>query len=123
MTNKQMLLTGAILGLLSVVLGAFGAHALEPRLTANGRVDTYELAVRYQFFHALAFLFAGLWTGQSTWAGAHAWLAGVILFCGSLYALAITNSKAPYIVFATPIGGVMFIIGWISLIVAIVKRA
>src|SRR5690349_12642703 len=122
MTNKQMLLTGAVLGLLSVALGAFGAHALEARLTANGRVDTYELAVRYQFFHALAFLFAGLWVGQSNWSGGYFWLAGVILFCGSLYALALTNSKAPYIVFATPLGGLMFIIGWLMLIVAIIRR-
>ncbi len=55
MTSKKLLLTGAILGLLSVILGAFGAHALKAILTANNRVETFELAVRYQFFHALAF--------------------------------------------------------------------
>lgn len=113
-----MLLTGALLGLLSVVLGAFGAHALEARLTANGRVDTYELAVRYMFFHALAFLAVR----DLNPTGGYFWLAGVVLFCGSLFALALTNSKAPYIVFATPLGGLMFIVGWVLLILAIIKR-
>jgi uncharacterized membrane protein YgdD (TMEM256/DUF423 family) len=121
MTNKQLLVTGAVLGLVSVILGAFGAHAFKNVLTANNRVDTYELAVRYQFIHAIAFLFAGLWVGQGTWAGGYAWLAGVILFSGSLYVLAFTNSTAPYVVIPTPLGGLMFIIGWISLIVAIVR--
>lgn len=122
MTNKQLLLTGAVLGLLSVILGAFGAHAFRQVLTANNRMDTYELAVRYQFIHALAFLFAGLWVGQNSWTGGYAWLAGVILFSGSLYVLAFTNSKAPYVVFSTPLGGLMFIVGWVSLILAIIRR-
>jgi uncharacterized membrane protein YgdD (TMEM256/DUF423 family) len=122
MNSKQLLITGATLGLLSVMLGAFGAHALKSVLTANNRVDTFELAVRYQFFHALAFLFAGIWVGSGTWSGGYAWLAGVLLFSGSLYTLSLTNSKAPLIVFSTPLGGVMFVIGWIMLIVAIVRR-
>jgi uncharacterized membrane protein YgdD (TMEM256/DUF423 family) len=122
MNSKQLLLSGAILGLLSVALGAFGAHAFKVILTANNRVDTYELAVRYQFIHALALLFAGLWVGQDTWSGGYAWLAGVVLFSGSLYVLSFTNSTAPYVVFSTPLGGLMFIIGWASLILAIVRR-
>jgi len=122
MTSKQLLLTGAVLGLLSVALGAFGAHAFRATLTANNRVDTYELAVRYQFFHALAFLFAGLWVGQGSWSGGYAWITGVVLFSGSLYALALTNSTAPYIVFATPLGGLSFLIGWVMLIVQIAKK-
>jgi uncharacterized membrane protein YgdD (TMEM256/DUF423 family) len=122
MTNKQLLLSGAVLGLLSVALGAFGAHAFKGILTTNNRVDTYELAVRYQFIHAIALLFAGLWVGQDTWLGGYAWLAGVVLFSGSLYVMSFTNSTAPYVVFSTPLGGLMFIIGWVSLIVAIVRR-
>ncbi len=121
MSNKQLLLTGAILGLLSVGLGAFGAHALKATLTANNRVETFETAVRYQFFHALAFLFAGLWIGQGTWAGGYAWLAGVVLFSGSLYVLSITNSTALPVVLATPAGGLCFLIGWLLLIVKIWK--
>jgi uncharacterized membrane protein YgdD (TMEM256/DUF423 family) len=122
MTSKQLLLTGAILGFLSVALGAFGAHALKDQLAANNRVDTYEVAVRYQFFHALAFLFAGLWVGQNTWTGGYAWLAGVVLFSGSLYVVALTNNTAKYIVLLTPLGGLMFLVGWVLLILAIVRR-
>jgi uncharacterized membrane protein YgdD (TMEM256/DUF423 family) len=115
MNSKQLLLTGTVLGFLSVALGAFGAHALKATLTANNRVETFETAVRYQFFHALAFLFAGLWIGQGTWAGGYAWLAGVVLFSGSLYVLSITNSTALPIVLSTPLGGVCFLIGWVML--------
>jgi uncharacterized membrane protein YgdD (TMEM256/DUF423 family) len=122
MNNKQLLLTGAILGFLSVALGAFGAHALKATLTANNRVETFETAVRYQFFHALAFLFVGLWIGEGNWSGGYAWLAGVILFSGSLYTLAITNSTKLPIVLATPLGGVCFLVGWVMLIIAILKK-
>lgn len=122
MNSKQLLLVGSTLGLLSVILGAFGAHAFKATLVANGRLETYELAVRYQFFHGLAFLFAGLWIGGSQWSGGYAWLAGVLLFSGSLYALSFTNSTAPYIVFATPLGGLCMIVGWLMLIWAIWRR-
>lgn len=122
MTSKQLLLSGAVLGLLSVALGAFGAHAFKATLAANNRVDTYELAVRYQFIHALAFLFAGLWVGQGTWAGGYAWLAGVVLFSGSLYVLAFTNSTALPVVLSTPLGGVMFLVGWVMLIAGVLKK-
>ncbi len=121
MNSKQLLLTGAVLGFLSVALGAFGAHALKATLTANGRVETFETAVRYQFFHALAFLFAGLYF-QENWAGGYAWLAGVVLFSGSLYVLSITNSTALPIVMSTPVGGVCFLVGWIMLIVSLLKK-
>jgi uncharacterized membrane protein YgdD (TMEM256/DUF423 family) len=122
MTSKQLLLSGAVLGLLSVALGAFGAHAFKNILTTNNRVDTYELAVRYQFIHAIALLFAGLWVGQGTWAGGYAWISGVVLFSGSLYVLSFTNSTALPVVLSTPLGGLMFLTGWLSLIVAIVRR-
>lgn len=120
MNSKQLLLTGAILGFLSVALGAFGAHALKATLTANGRVETFETAVRYQFFHALAFLFAGLYFHEN-WAGGYAWLAGVILFSGSLYMLSITNSTALPVVLATPLGGLCFLIGWVMLIFTLLR--
>jgi uncharacterized membrane protein YgdD (TMEM256/DUF423 family) len=122
MNSKQLLLTGAVLGFLSVALGAFGAHALKATLTANNRVETFETAVRYQFFHALAFLFVGLWIGEGNWSGGYAWLAGVVLFSGSLYALSITNSTALPIVLSTPLGGVCFLAGWLMLIIAILKK-
>jgi uncharacterized membrane protein YgdD (TMEM256/DUF423 family) len=123
MNIRQTLIAGAVLGLLGVALGAFGAHALKPTLEANGRLDTFELAVRYQFFHALALLFLGLWMGsQATsllgWAGL-SWTLGVLLFSGSLYLLALTNSK----VFAlfTPIGGLLMLAGWALLLWCAIK--
>ena len=121
MNSKQLLLTGAVLGFVSVALGAFGAHALKATLAANNRVETFETAVRYQFFHALAFLFVGLWVGQGTWSGGYAWLAGVVLFSGSLYVLSITNSTAMPVVLATPLGGVCFLIGWVMLIISLLS--
>lgn len=121
MNSKQLLLTGAILGFLSVALGAFGAHALKATLAANNRIETFDTAVKYQFFHALAFLFAGLWIGQGTWNGGYAWLLGTILFSGSLYVLSITNSTALPIVLSTPAGGVCFLIGWTMLIYSLIS--
>jgi uncharacterized membrane protein YgdD (TMEM256/DUF423 family) len=121
MNSKQLLLTGAVLGFLSVALGAFGAHALKATLTTNNRLDTFETAVRYQFFHAIAFLFAGLYFQQG-WAGGYAWLAGVVLFSGSLYVLSITNSTALPVVLATPLGGLCFLTGWAMLIYSIIKK-
>ena len=114
MNVKQTLVAGALLGFLSVAIGAFGAHAMKSTLEANGRIDTFELAVRYQFFHALALLFLGLWMSSpasttSAWVGP-LWLGGVVLFSGSLYMLAITNIKA--FAMATPIGGLMLLAGW-----------
>ncbi|MCU0356743.1 MAG: DUF423 domain-containing protein [Cyclobacteriaceae bacterium] len=124
MNDRQALLTGALLGLLSVALGAFGAHALKPLLTEYGRTDTFELAVRYQFFHALAMLLGGLLYRQSPSVQIKRanllWLLGVFLFSGSLYFLALTNSTS--MVMITPVGGVLMIAGWVFLVTAIIKK-
>jgi len=125
MTPKQTLLIGSLLGALAVALGAFGAHALKELLTRNGRLETYELAVRYHFYHALALLLVGLLMNQyqSPALGRAAWLLllGVILFSGSLYAYALTSNK----VFAmiTPIGGLAFLAGWAFLVYAFATKA
>jgi uncharacterized membrane protein YgdD (TMEM256/DUF423 family) len=123
MNIRQTLITGAIFGLLGVALGAFGAHALKPTLEANGRLDTFELAVRYQFFHALALLFLGLWMGShpsslTSWS-ALLWTGGVILFSGSLYLLALTNTKAFAMI--TPFGGLLLLAGWGALLWSMLK--
>lgn len=123
MTAKQTLITGAVLGFLSVAIGAFAAHALKPTLDANGRSATFELAVRYQFYHALALLFVGLWLrsnpsallGWTAWL----WLGGVILFSGSLYMLSLTNTKAYAML--TPVGGLLFLAGWLCLAIEAIR--
>lgn len=121
MTQRQILLTGTVLGLLAVALGAFGAHALKPMLTAAGRVDTYELAVRYQFYHAFALLATGLAMAKESQrlfrlAGG-CFLMGVVLFSGSLYTMAILQTHA--VAWVTPVGGLFLLAGWALLAVGV----
>lgn len=123
MNQKLTLLTGAILGTLGVALGAFGAHALKNLLTQNGRVETYELAVRYQFYHTFAILFVGLMMEKFSHASMQ-WsslliLIGILLFSGSLYAYALTNIKGFAMV--TPIGGLFLLAGWVMLVYSIAR--
>jgi uncharacterized membrane protein YgdD (TMEM256/DUF423 family) len=109
---------GAVLGFLAVALGAFGAHALRGRL-APGLLEVFETGVRYQMYHALALL-ACAWlldrrAAGAPWAAAAAWLfvAGSVVFCGSLYAL--TLSGARWWGAVTPLGGLAFLAGWACL--------
>lgn len=119
MKRKSVLLSASVLGLLGVALGAFGAHALKPMLTASGRLETFELAVRYQFYHALALLGCGLLMhhNESRWLryASISWVAGVFLFSGSLYLLCFTGLSG--IAMITPFGGVMMIAGWAMLFI------
>ena len=124
MNQRETLLCGAVLGGLGVALGAIGAHALKPMLMANGRIETYEIAVRYQVVHALALLMAGVLMAQVQnkslrWA-AYCWVGGVLLFSGSLYALSFTSMTA--FAFLTPVGGFLFLAGWAFLVMAILKN-
>jgi uncharacterized membrane protein YgdD (TMEM256/DUF423 family) len=108
---------GAFFAFLGVALGAFGAHALRTTLAANGRESTFETAVQYHMIHALA-LFAAAWVfdrwpGRWTrWAG-YLFAAGIVIFSGSLYILAIFN--IPMMGAVTPLGGVAFLAGWLCL--------
>jgi uncharacterized membrane protein YgdD (TMEM256/DUF423 family) len=120
MNQKQILLTAIILGFVSVALGAFGAHALKALLEGNGRTDTFELAVRYQFYHALVLLFIGTHAGDFYKVSAALFLCGIVLFSGSLYFLALTNSTA--LVMLTPIGGLFLLAGWAWLAWTVYKR-
>lgn len=121
MTARLILQLAALLGALSVGVGAFAAHGLRKMLTASGRFETFETAVRYQFYHALALLAVGiLWylkpelrsLGTVAWL----WLGGIVVFSGSLYVLCLTGFTKLGAV--TPIGGVLFIAGWIMLLLA-----
>lgn len=110
---------GALLGLLGVAAGAFGAHALRGRLDP-AQLQVFETAVRYQLVHALALLFVGTHARTAPRAGAVAagwlFLAGVVVFSGSLYTLALTGIRAWGAV--TPAGGLCFVAGWLALAVA-----
>jgi uncharacterized membrane protein YgdD (TMEM256/DUF423 family) len=124
MNQRYTLLWGSALGLLAVAIGAFGAHALKDILTANARLETYELAVRYQFYHALALLLLGCIMNQYSskllrYAGL-SFVVGTLLFSGSLYVLSFTGiGKLGAI---TPLGGVCFILGWGLLFVGVYKK-
>ncbi len=123
MNIRNTLLAGAILGLLGVAIGAFGAHALKDLLQALGRVDTFELAVRYQFYHALALLLNGLLQQvfSTPWLryASLSFLLGCILFSGSLYALSISGVTT--LAYITPFGGLLLLAGWIMLLIGISK--
>ena len=114
MSARLALALGALLAFAAVALGAFGAHALKARL-APDMAAVWQTAVQYHGWHALALVAAGLVLLQRPEAGAVAaagWLfvAGVVLFSGSLYALALTGTRAFGAV--TPLGGVAFLAGW-----------
>lgn len=109
MSRATLFAIGAVLGGIGVVFGAFGAHALEARLTAE-RLATFETAVRYQMLHALAILAAALLGGERAILAGILFLAGTALFSGSLYVLVLTGVR--WLGAITPLGGVAFIAGW-----------
>lgn len=128
--RKAFVLWGAVFGFLSVALGAFGAHALKEQLgMAPNWLAVWETGVQYHMAHALALLFVGLAADRfaaaghplAAWAG-RLFACGIVLFSGSLYALALSSLSAsgPLKILGaiTPLGGVCFLIGWALLAVA-----
>ncbi len=111
MTAAMMTRLGAGFMFLAVGLGAFGAHALKARLSPEMLV-IFETGVRYQVYHALALLLLASLRGPSK--AAWCFTAGIVVFSGSLYALALTGTRKWGAV--TPIGGVLFLAGWLILL-------
>ena len=116
MNQRTCLAAGAVLAMLGVGLGAFGAHALKATLEAAGRADTFETAVRYQFYHAFGLLLLGILMNvkpqmtQSLGYAAWIMLAGVFIFSGSLYLICFTGVTMWGAV--APIGGTLLLISW-----------
>lgn len=104
--------TAAALCFLAVALGAFGAHALKETLQANAMTDVWNKAVLYHFVHAIALLVLAAIPSAQRIAAA-LFIAGIVLFSGSLYLLACSNIK--WLGAITPLGGLCFLAGWISL--------
>lgn len=119
MQANRMIQLGAVLGFAGVALGAFGAHALKAILSTQ-QLGWWATAVQYQLVHALALLIMGVWHLQQpqAWLSRSAWfmIIGVLLFCGSLYSMALTDIRVLGAV--TPIGGSSWLIGWGLLVVA-----
>lgn len=121
MNAKVILITAGVLGALSVGIGAFGAHGLEATLAANGRADTFETAVKYQFYHSLALLLLGILmlNFQHSYLNyaAYAFITGIFFFSGSLYSLSLTNLT--WLGAIAPLGGLGFIAGWVFLVLGV----
>lgn len=125
MNGKKILALAGISGALAVGLGAFGAHGLEPILIQNGRLDTFETAVSYHFYHTLGLLGLGIlalikpdwkFLSFSAWC----MILGILIFSGSLYILSLTGIT--WLGAITPLGGVGFILGWLGLAYSALKN-
>ena len=118
---QVFLAIAAILGGLSVAGGAFASHALQNQLSARA-IEVFGTAVRYQMYHALALLavatLLGIFKEGNVWLTAAGWLfiVGIVLFSGSLYLISLAGIKTFGPI--TPLGGVMFIAGWVCLVIA-----
>jgi uncharacterized membrane protein YgdD (TMEM256/DUF423 family) len=121
--DRVFLTLGALSGFLAVALGAFGAHSLRDRLSAD-MLQVFQTGVTYQMYHALALIGVGILLSRfsidgSPWLTASGWLfvAGTVLFSGSLYALALTATS--WLGAITPLGGVAFLLGWLALAIGL----
>ncbi len=120
---KNLIIT-CFLGLTAVILGAFGAHALKESLTAD-QLLSFQTAVRYQMYHTIVLLFVNIYDGFSAKQKnriSAVFFLGILFFSGSIYLIQLTKITAKSIWFITPLGGLFFIIGWISMIVIFVKK-
>jgi uncharacterized membrane protein YgdD (TMEM256/DUF423 family) len=122
-TAKILLIMGAVNAFLAVTFGAFGAHALKARLSADMQA-VYQTAVQYHFYHALGLLLIGVVALNipsaefTKWAG-RLMILGIVLFSGSLYVLSITGVR--WLGAITPLGGLSFLIAWALLAVGILR--
>jgi len=124
--NKKTLIAGSIFGLISIVLGAFASHGLENMITKEA-IETFQVGVRYQMYHALLLLFVGstikIKEKSKQWIFLLT-IAGVVLFSGSIYGLAtndLTGFDFKTIGFVTPIGGLLLIVSWAIMLLDFLK--
>jgi len=126
--NKQIILTASFFGFVAVVLGAFGAHGLEGKIS-DYHIGTWKTANQYHFFHTLALLFLSTFSRAKNASIRLSFLAftlGIILFSGSLYLLSVRSLIGmegwSWLGPITPVGGVCFMVGWSGLFVAAVRN-
>jgi uncharacterized membrane protein YgdD (TMEM256/DUF423 family) len=121
--NKNLTIT-SVLGILTIILGAFGAHALSKTLTIEG-MNSFETAVRYQMYHVIVLLFVNTYQGFTAKQKTRiSWLffLGILFFSGSIYAIELIGISAKTIWFITPLGGLFFMLGWLFMAVHFAKR-
>jgi uncharacterized membrane protein YgdD (TMEM256/DUF423 family) len=124
-TAKVFLILGGFNAALVVLLGAFGAHALKVRLSAE-MLAIYQTGVHYHLFHAMGLIVVGLLATQipaSAYLKGSGWLmlAGIVLFSGSLYALSVSGLR--WLGMVTPFGGISFILSWTLFVIAVLKAS
>ena len=124
--NKKLLITGTVLGILGIILGAFAAHGLEKLVDADA-IKSFETGVRYQLYHAFLLLILGstsFLSLKSKKAIFYLVLFGLVFFSGSIYGLA-TNALSSFdfktIALITPVGGLLLIIAWIVMLIGIIR--
>ncbi|MCH2043549.1 MAG: DUF423 domain-containing protein [Saprospiraceae bacterium] len=127
--KERIIISTAILGILGVIIGAFGAHGLKPHLEAVGRLNAFETGVEYHFYHTLGMgLLAALCTNRQqdkflVWA-MRCFIIGILFFSGSLYLLSCRDLIGANLLWLgpiTPIGGLFFIVGWLMLLIFAMK--
>ena len=127
--RKSFLVSGIILAGLAVALGAFGAHGLK-KVVDEQSVEVFKTGVQYQFYHSLALILTGIlsihFSSKEIKFSGTLFIWGIILFSGSLYAItafkAMGSEVPKFIGPVTPLGGLLFIAGWICLLIAVIKR-
>ena len=119
MTHQIIIVTAGIFGMLAVIFGAFGAHALKKRLTPE-QLQSFEVGVRYQMYHALVLLALGFSSYNMTTTTFWCFTIGIVLFSFSIYGLVLSDVKGKKMRFLgpiTPIGGLLLVAGWLLVIV------
>jgi len=121
---KNLVIT-SFLGLVAIILGAFGAHALKEILSAS-ELQSFNTAVRYQIYHVLVLFFVNTYSGfslQQKNTVSYLLFIGILFFSGSIYAIQLTPITAKSIWFVTPLGGLFFIFAWFTLLISFLKKA
>jgi uncharacterized membrane protein YgdD (TMEM256/DUF423 family) len=125
--EKKIIITAIILGVMAIILGAFGAHALK-KILSSEQLVSFETGVRYQMYHALFLLFLGNFsflTSKDKLVVFYLIILGVVLFSGSIYLLTtngITGLKTKFLGPVTPIGGIILIFSWLYLLYALIVK-
>lgn len=118
MTQQIVLISGAVFGLLAVIFGAFGAHALK-KILSEDQIKSFETGVKYQMYHAIVLLFVGSYFKGSNQLMNYSFIFGIILFSFSIYGLVLSDAEGKKMKFLgpiTPLGGLLLVTGWATLI-------
>lgn len=120
MTQQIIIATVAFFGMLSVIFGAFGAHALK-KILSTDQLHSFEVGVKYQMYHAIVLLVIGFNVSSLSSAAYWCFTIGIVLFSFSIYGLVLSDAKGKKLRFLgpiTPIGGLLLVIGWLLLLIS-----